>query len=115
MNLTIPVTTSADQACWHLYMLRTPSGLLYTGITTDVARRLQQHQNGKGAKALQGKGELTLVFHKPAGNRSEASVLECQIKRLSKKQKEKLVNEQPKNMVEYLANFPPIFNGGSAL
>lgn len=48
--------TDTSPTPWHLYMLRLPSGMLYTGITTDVARRLAQHQAGKGAKALRGKG-----------------------------------------------------------
>lgn len=56
-----------SDSLWHLYLLRTTSGMLYTGITTDVARRLTQHQAGKGAKALRGKGELALVFHCEAG------------------------------------------------
>ena len=54
-----------DLPHWHLYMLRLPSGMLYTGITTDVARRLAQHQAGKGAKARA--GELTLAFHCQVG------------------------------------------------
>ena len=40
---------------WYLYLIRTADNALYTGITTDVARRYQQHQQGKGAKALRGK------------------------------------------------------------
>lgn len=86
--------------CWHLYILRTPTGLLYTGITTDVARRVAQHQAGKGAKALRGKGELTLVFQCLAGNRSSASKLEYQVKQLSKSQKERLVRDQPQSLSE---------------
>ena len=41
--------------CWFLYLVRTADNALYTGITTDVARRFLQHQTGKGAKALGGK------------------------------------------------------------
>jgi len=89
---------------WYLYMLRTPTGMLYTGITTDVPRRLQQHQNGKGAKSLRGKGELTLVFYCAAGDRSLASKLEYQVKQLSKKQKEKLLEVSPPNIAAYLAD-----------
>ncbi len=47
---------------WFLYLIRTADNKLYTGITTDVERRYQQHQSGKGVKALRGKGELTLAF-----------------------------------------------------
>lgn len=85
-------------------MLRTSSGMLYTGITTDVLRRLQQHQTGKGAKSLRGKGELTLVFNCQAGDRSQASKLEYQIKQLNKKQKEQLVKDYPKDVETYLTS-----------
>ncbi len=85
-------------------MLRTSSGMLYTGITTDVLRRLQQHQTGKGAKSLRGKGELTLVFNCQAGDRSQASKLEYQIKQLNKKQKEQLVKDYPKDVGTYLTS-----------
>lgn len=84
-----------DDVIWHLYILRMPGGMLYTGITTDVARRIAQHQAGKGAKALRGKGELELVFHCQAGDRSTALKLEYRVKQLSKKQKESLVLHQP--------------------
>ncbi|HDU8663600.1 TPA: GIY-YIG nuclease family protein [Serratia liquefaciens] len=80
---------------WHLYMLRLPNGMLYTGITTDVERRLAQHQAGKGAKALRGKGELVLAFHCLAGDLSKALRLEYRVKQLSKTQKERLVNHPP--------------------
>nr|WP_304949799.1 GIY-YIG nuclease family protein [Superficieibacter sp. 1612_C1] len=64
---------------------------MYTGITTDVARRFVQHQTGKGAKALRGKGELTLAFSEEVGERSLALRLEYRIKQLTKRQKERLV------------------------
>ncbi|MFZ4833897.1 GIY-YIG nuclease family protein [Rouxiella sp. Mn2063] len=88
---------------WYLYMLRTSSDMLYTGITTDVERRLIQHQSGKGAKSLRGKGELTLVYYCVAGDRSLASKLEWQVKQLAKKQKEKLVVAKPDCLQNYLA------------
>ena len=59
-------------ASWRLYILRTAKGMLYTGITNDIDRRFIQHQNGKGAKALRGKGELSLVFSAPVGDKSLA-------------------------------------------
>ena len=57
---------------WQLYMLQTAAGMIYTGITTDVARRLLQHQQGSGARSPRGKGALTLMFHCPAGDRAAA-------------------------------------------
>ncbi len=76
---------------WFLYLVRTSDNSLYTGITTDVARRFVQHQSGKGAKALRGKGELTLAFSAPVGERSLALRMEYRIKQLTKRQKERLV------------------------
>ncbi|MCX8958515.1 GIY-YIG nuclease family protein [Erwinia psidii] len=80
---------------WRLYILRTASGLLYTGITNDVARRFAQHQSGKGAKALRGKGPLELLFYCEAGDRSSASKLEYQVKQLKRQDKIRLVAHQP--------------------
>ncbi|QOV68277.1 GIY-YIG nuclease family protein [Citrobacter sp. BDA59-3] len=76
---------------WSLYLIRTADNSLYTGITTDVARRFIEHQSGKGAKALRGKGELTLAFSAPVGERSLALRMEYRIKQLTKRQKERLV------------------------
>lgn len=77
--------------CWFVYLIRTADNRLYTGITTDVARRFSQHQQGKGAKALRGKGELALAFSREVGEHSLALRLEYQIKQLTKRQKERLV------------------------
>ncbi len=78
---------------WYLYLVRTASGSLYTGIATDVERRFAEHQAGapKGARSLRGKGPLTLEFHVPAGDRSRASRLEWQVKRWPKVRKEALI------------------------
>jgi putative endonuclease len=72
---------------WFIYIIETRFNHWYTGITTDVTRRFLQHQSGKGAKALIGKGPLKLVMSFEVGNRAEASRLEYQVKKLSKKQK----------------------------
>ncbi|QLR45608.1 GIY-YIG nuclease family protein [Enterobacter sp. RHBSTW-00994] len=77
--------------CWFLYLVRTADNALYTGITTDVERRFLEHQTGKGAKALRGKGSLTLVFSAHVGDRSLALRMEYRIKQLTKREKERLV------------------------
>lgn len=82
-------------AIWFLYIIRTAKHSLYTGITTDVARRLRQHQNGKGAKHLKGHHSLTVVYQISVGNRSTALKLEYRIKQLSKQKKEQLVANAP--------------------
>lgn len=77
--------------CWFVYLIRTADNRLYTGITTDVARRVQQHQRGTGAKALRGKGELALAFSQEVGEHSLALRVEYRIKQLTKREKERLV------------------------
>jgi len=80
--------------CWHLYLIRLANGHLYTGISTDVERRLGEHREGgiKGSKSLRGKGPLELVFSMAVGSRSDALKLEYAVKRLSKREKERLVS-----------------------
>ncbi len=91
-----------NDALWHLYILQTGKGMLYTGITNDVARRLTQHQAGKGAKALRGKGPLVLLFHCEAGDRASASRLEYQVKQLKRQDKIRLVTHQPDSLSTWL-------------
>ena len=76
---------------WSLYLIRTRDGALYTGITNDVARRFAQHQQGRGAKALRGRGPLQLAFTRKVGTMAAALRLEARVKRLGKAQKEVLV------------------------
>lgn len=79
---------------WYLYLIRSQDNRLYTGITTDVSRRFAEHQAGKGAKALRGRGTLLLVFSQLVGSRSQALRIEYKIKQLSKIQKERLVRQE---------------------
>jgi len=74
---------------WHLYLVRCHDGSLYTGITTDVARRFAEHQgNGDtGAKYLRGRGPLVL------GSRSLSLSVESKVKTLSKARKEELIRD----------------------
>ena len=76
-------------------MLRCRDGSLYTGITTDVARRINEHEGGtglnKGAKYLKGKGPLRLELQKSVSDRSVALKLEYKIKGLTRYEKEKLI------------------------
>ena len=72
-------------------MLRCGDGSLYTGIATDVARRIGEHEQGKrGAKSLRGRGPFKIVYQRSIGDRSVASKLEYRVKRLPKVEKESL-------------------------
>ncbi len=76
---------------WSVYLLRCADGSLYTGIATDVSRRLAEHAGGeKGARYLRGRGPLELVFHQAIGDRSLATKIEHRVKRLPKEHKEDL-------------------------
>jgi putative endonuclease len=76
---------------WYLYIIRCRDGSLYTGIATDVARRLAAHRAGKGAKYLRGRGPLTLVYQTRIGSKALALRVERRVKALPKAKKEQLV------------------------
>lgn len=78
---------------WYLYILRLDDGSLYTGITKNVERRVEQHRNGDGSKYVRGKLPLELVYTEKHEIRSEALKREHKIKSLQKPQKEELVSE----------------------
>jgi putative endonuclease len=76
---------------WSIYMLRCGDGSLYTGIATDVARRIGEHEQGKrGAKCLRGRGPFEIVYQRSIGDRSVALKLEYRVKQLPKSEKEAL-------------------------
>jgi len=77
----------ASQAEWYVYMVRCRGGMLYTGIACDVERRLREHQAGRGAKYLRGRGRLELVFRERVGTRRQALQLERAVKRLTKERR----------------------------
>ena len=83
---------------WSVYLLRTADGALYTGIAVDVAQRLAAHRAGRGAKALRGRGPLVLVFAARVGDRGRALRIEAQLKRLRKRDKERLVGVRARAM-----------------
>lgn len=84
----------AADAPWQVYMLRCSDGSLYTGITTNLERRIAEHQSGKrGAKYLRGKEPMRCVFQYGVENRSEASRLENLIKRMPRHRKEQLLQD----------------------
>ena len=83
------------QSYYYIYMLRCLDGSLYTGITTDLARRLSEHKQkaGKGAKYTFSHDGLYFDCAFKCENRQLASRLEYHIKRLPKVKKEELVKD----------------------
>ncbi len=90
---------------WYLYIVQCRDNSLYTGIATDVARRLAEHEGkGKcGSKYLRGRGPLKLVFSKKIGDRSLALRVEIRVKKLTKEKKEVLIRS-PKRIQEIISD-----------
>jgi putative endonuclease len=81
---------------WTVYLARCNDGTLYTGITTDLERRLAEHNSGCGASYTRSRAPIVLVYWEPAHDQSGALRRERAIKRLTRSEKEKLVKRAPR-------------------
>ncbi len=79
---------------WFIYMVRCRDGTLYTGITTDMQRRLREHNAGRGAKYTRGRRPVRLVMHFEAVNQSSARRCEVVIKKMPRRVKLALVRSE---------------------
>lgn len=77
---------------WYVYILECQGTHYYTGITNDVQKRLKAHRDGKGAKFTKGRNPIELKAYWECGTKSEALKREREIKKLTKKKKEQLIN-----------------------
>lgn len=97
---------------FYLYIIRCADGTLYTGITTDVDKRLAEHESGgRGAKYLRGRGPLEVLLSRPVGDRASALRLEYRVKQLSRSQKLEVVAGSLK--LEDLLQDQVVESGGS--
>ena len=84
--------TASQKSNWHVYIIRASDDSLYTGITTDLERRLEQHKTGKGGtKYLRGSQACDFVYTESGHNRSSASIREAKIKKMTRQQKDLLL------------------------
>jgi putative endonuclease len=81
----------SQESNWHVYMILCSDDSLYTGITTDVERRMRQHATGRGAKYFRGRQVKELVYVEGGHDRSSASRREMSIKSLKRAEKEQLL------------------------
>ncbi|MCP4996152.1 MAG: GIY-YIG nuclease family protein [Gammaproteobacteria bacterium] len=82
---------------WHVYMLRCVDGSLYTGITTDLDRRVEEHNTGtKGARYTRARRPVSLVYSETSESRATASSREYAIKQLTSGAKAELVRSGAK-------------------
>jgi len=79
---------------WYVYMLRCADGTLYSGITTDLKRRLDEHNfdNKKGAKYTRMRRPVELVYKIRCKNQSKAASAEANLKKLTRVKKEALLD-----------------------
>lgn len=81
------------KAAWQVYIIQAKSGKLYTGITTDLERRLEEHRKSKkGARFFHFSSAENVVFSEGHKNRSKATKREIEIKKMSRKQKLALIH-----------------------
>jgi putative endonuclease len=76
-----------DTMEWSVYIIRCTDHSLYTGITTDVCRRFNQHASQKGAKYFRGRQPVALIYVEAQPDRSSASKREFAIKKLKRAEK----------------------------
>src|SRR5688572_22242635 len=77
-------------ASWSVYVLRCRDGSLYTGVTTDLERRLRMHHAGRAARYTRGRGPFVVVHVEEVGSRGDALRRELAIKRLPAEEKRRL-------------------------
>ena len=76
-----------------VYVLECGDGTYYTGYTTDLQRRVSEHDDGEGAKYTRGRTPVELVYSERHGSRSAAMAREYEIKQLRRREKERLVGD----------------------
>lgn len=78
----------------YVYIVECKDGTFYTGWTTCLERRVEEHNSGKGAKYTRGRGPVKMIYHEEFETKEEAMRREYAIKRLSRKEKEQLVGRE---------------------
>ena len=78
---------------WYVYIVECSDGSLYTGVTPDITKRIEAHNNGTGAKYTRSRRPVKLAWAVDAGFKSAALMLEHHIKSYSRKEKLDLIKE----------------------
>jgi putative endonuclease len=79
---------------WQVYIIQTKDGRFYTGITSDLARRMKEHEKGVGSRFTKSFGFEKLLYHESCIDRKNALRREIEIKRLPKERKLKLTQTE---------------------
>ncbi|MCS6866290.1 MAG: GIY-YIG nuclease family protein [Gemmataceae bacterium] len=86
-----PITPSKPTRRWFVYILRCRDGTLYTGITTDCTRRLQEHNAGTASRYTRSRRPVVLVYRECVTDQPAALRREAAIKKLPRSAKEQLI------------------------
>lgn len=84
-------TVARQTGPWFLYILRCSNGSLYTGVTTDVKRRIEQHNAGTASRYTRSRLPVRVEYQEPHGSRSLALKREWEIKTMARLEKESLI------------------------
>jgi len=87
---------------WFVYIILCSDDTLYTGITNDVRRRFEQHASGRGAKYFYGRRPQRIVYLESGHDRSSATQRELQLKKLSKREKTRLIESDCNRIDDFL-------------
>jgi len=79
---------------WFLYILRCKDNTFYTGITTDLERRLDQHNNGTASRCTRSRLPVVRVYQEACADRSDALKRECAVKKLTREEKKQLMKSK---------------------
>lgn len=79
---------------YYVYILKCFDDTFYTGITNNIEKRIKIHNRGKGAKYTRSRLPVVLVYFEILEDKSSALKREIQIKKLTRKEKELLINQQ---------------------
>lgn len=85
-------SAAAAEQPWFVYILECSDGSFYTGITNDLDRRQQQHNEGTASRYTRSRRPVILRYQESCESRSQALIRECSLRLLTRKQKEDLVN-----------------------
>ncbi|MCP3890903.1 MAG: GIY-YIG nuclease family protein [Desulfobulbaceae bacterium] len=93
---------SKERTSWFVYIIRCSDDSLYTGITTDLCRRMNEHNfTTKGARYTRARRPVQLVYFESATSRSGASKREYLIKKLTPAAKKKLIQSEVGQQYSY--------------
>lgn len=82
---------------YYVYIVECADGTYYTGYTTDIERRVEEHNRGEGAKYTRGRLPVKPVYQEEFKTKSQAMKREDEIKHLTRSEKENLINKSSFN------------------